>query len=229
MIISANQPYLFPYLAYWQLINLSHTHIITDNMQFVKQRFITRNSILLHKKAHQFTLQTYEKNIGKNINEIMVGKNTNKILRSIYFAYKRAPYFDEVYPMIEEIFLQNEDNLTLFLTYSIKRIARYLGMDTKFIFLSELQGETTLKLQERVLDMCKLSDTTHFVNAIGGQKLYSKEAFLAEGVKLSFIKMDEIQYKQFNNEFVPNLSIVDVLMFNGKEKTKELLNKYQLL
>ena len=60
-------------------------------------------------------------------------------------------------------------------------------------------------------------------------KLYSKEEFKKNGIDLYFIKMDNIEYKQFSNEFIPNLSIIDVLMHNGKEGTKELLNKYTLV
>ena len=56
-----------------------------------------------------------------------------------------------------------------------------------------------------------------------------KEEFKEYGIDLYFIKMDNIEYKQFSNEFIPNLSIIDVLMHNGKEGTKELLNKYTLV
>ena len=86
-----------------------------------------------------------------------------------------------------------------------------------------------IKKVARVLEMCSCENSNYFINAIGGQELYSKEEFKEYGIDLYFIKMDNIEYKQFSNEFVPNLSIIDVLMHNGKEGTKELLNRYTLV
>ena len=62
---------------------------------------------------------------------------------------------------------------------------------------------------------------THYINAIGGIKLYSKEKFASHGIKLSFIEPGNINYPQFNCPFVPDLSIIDVMMFNSKERIKE--------
>ena len=102
-------------------------------------------------------------------------------------------------------------------------------MDTKFIYLSDLQGNTTLKAQERTIDICKRLDADQYINAIGGQKLYSKEVFKKHGIKLNFIKTDLVEYRQFHNEFLPNLSIIDIMMFNSKKEIKEMLQKYVLI
>ncbi|MFR1676221.1 MAG: WbqC family protein, partial [Fusobacterium sp.] len=64
---------------------------------------------------------------------------------------------------------------------------------------------------------------------IGGQELYSFEEFKNNGIELKFLKTEEIIYKQFTNEFIPNLSILDVMMFNSKEKVKEFLENYTLI
>jgi hypothetical protein len=82
---------------------------------------------------------------------------------------------------------------------------------------------------ERIFSICKQQGADTYINAIGGQELYSKDKFKENGIDLYFIKMDNIEYKQFSNEFIPNLSIIDVLMHNGKEGTKELLNRYTLV
>ena len=74
-----------------------------------------------------------------------------------------------------------------------------------------------------------LSCSPHYINAIGGQALYDKDEFAKNGIKLNFIKMKEIKYKQFNNDFVPNLSIIDVLMFNDVSRVREFLDAYELV
>ena len=116
-----------------------------------------------------------------------------------------------------------------YIGYSIKEIAQYLGINTEFIYLSDLQGETTLKAQARTIDICKKVGATEYINAIGGVELYNKKDFLKEGIELSFLETENIEYKQFDNEFVSYLSIVDIMMFNSKEKIKEILQKYTLV
>lgn len=229
MTIGCNQPYFLPYIGYWQLINISDIYVISDSMQYIKQGYINRNNILINKNRHLFTLEVLGAHRRSLINEVKVGRNSLKILKSIFRAYKRAPYFEEVYPMIEAILLNDEKNLAKYVGYSIERIVEYLDIDTKMIYLSTLQGETLLKGEDRVIDICKRLNIDRYINSIGGQKLYIKENFLKEGIKLNFIKTGDIEYKQFNNNFIPNLSIIDVMMFNSKEEIKEMLNSYELI
>jgi len=229
MIVGSNQPYLFPYLGYWQLINLSDVYVISDSMQYIKKGYINRNSVLVAGKKHLFTLEAVGVKENSLINEVKVGNNSKKIIKTIFHAYKKAPYFNEVYPLIEDILLYEEKNLARYIGNSIKEISQYLGIDTRFIYLSELQGETKLKAQARTIDICKRVDATKYINAIGGQGLYNREDFAKEDIELKFLEMENIEYKQFNNEFVPYLSIIDVLMFNSVDKVKEMLKKYRLV
>lgn len=229
MIVGSNQPYLFPYIGYWQLLNIANVFVLSDSMQYIKKGYINRNYILINGKRHRYTLEVLGVHSDTLINEIRVGNNATKILKSIFNAYKKAPYFEEIFPMLEQIFLNKEKNLAKYVGYSIERVARYLEMDTTFIYLNDLQGKTTLRAQDRTIDICKKLNADQYINSIGGQKLYSKEAFKAHGIKLNFIKTELIEYGQFHNEFVPNLSIIDVLMFNSKEEIKEMLQKYVLI
>lgn len=229
MTLGSNQPYLFPYIGFWQLMNISDIYVISDSMQYMRKGYINRNNILFEGKRHLFTLEVLGVHTETLINEVTVGRSPLKIIRTIAHAYKKAPYFEEVYPMLEEIFLNDEKNLAKYLANSIEKIAQYLDMDTKFIYLSDLQGETSLRGQDRVIDICKRVKADRYINAIGGQELYDKKDFLQEGIKLNFLKTGDIEYKQFYDEFVPNLSIIDVMMFNSKDEIKEILKKYVLV
>ena len=101
--------------------------------------------------------------------------------------------------------------------------------DPKLIVSSTLEKDCTLKGQDKVLEICKLLGATEYYNAIGGQELYSFADFRQQGVKLSFLKTEPITYDQFGGEFQPNLSIVDVMMFNSADTVREMLGRYQLV
>lgn len=230
MTIGIHQPYFFPYIGYWQLMNIADIYVIADSMQYGKQGYSNRNNILINKNRYLFTLEVFGVHAATHINHVQVGRNSNQIIKSIFHAYKKAPYFEEIYPMLEEILLNDEKNLAKYVGYSIERVAQYLDIDTNIIYLSDLQqGETSLKGQDRVIDICKRLNADRYINAIGGQELYNKVNFLKEEIKLNFLKIGNIEYKQFNNEFVSNLSIIDVMMFNSKKEIKEMLNRYELI
>ena len=132
-------------------------------------------------------------------------------------------------PIIERIIDNEEKNLFLYLYNSILLVKEYLNINTELIISSSINMNHTLKSQDRVLEICKQLKADHYINPIGGTKLYDKEEFKKHGIKLSFLKTDDIIYKQFDNEFIPNLSIIDVMMFNSRETINEFLNKYSLI
>lgn len=102
-------------------------------------------------------------------------------------------------------------------------------MNTEILVSSEIQKDNSLKAQDRIIEINKQLNTSTYINAIGGQELYNKEDFKAVAIELKFIKMKPVEYKQFKNEFVPNLSMIDVLMFNSIENILDMLNKYELV
>ncbi|MCU7835993.1 MAG: WbqC family protein [gamma proteobacterium symbiont of Taylorina sp.] len=222
------QPYFFPYIGYWQLINAVDTFVIFDDVNYIKKGYINRNSILVGGHAKQFTLELVKASQNKLINEIKVGNNTNKILKTLEMTYKKAPYFKIVSPIIVEILTQEEKNLARFLGYSLEKISSYLQIETKLIYSSHLEKDNSHKAQEKIIDICKKTNTSSYINAIGGQKIYHKERFKKEKIELNFIKTELIEYTQFKNEFVPFLSIIDIMMFNSVDTIKQMLAQYKL-
>ena len=223
------QPYFFPYIGYWQLISAVDTFVIYDDVNFIKQGYINRNNILQNQKAHLFTLELIGASSNKKINEIKIGGNSNKLLRTIKQNYSKAPFYKNVFPMIEDILNNDEKNLSKFLGFSLEKIARHLDIDTEFLYSSDVKNDKTFKAEDRLIEMSKILNATGYINSIGGIELYDKEVFSQNDINLSFLKSHEISYKQFNNEFVPNLSIVDVLMFNSKDNIKNMLTQFKLI
>lgn len=232
MEIGIMQPYFFPYIGYWQLINAVDKYVIYDDVNFIKGGWINRNRILINDKPGFINLKMDGASPNKLIKEIQVSSDNrwkSKLLKTIEHSYKKAPFFEKVYPILEEIVNYDEVNLALYLENSIKKIAEYLDIKTEFILSSSINKDNSLKGQDKVIEICKILRATEYYNSIGGAELYSTDSFDANGIELKFLKTESIEYKQFNNEVIPYLSIVDVMMFNSKEDIKKMLDKYSLM
>lgn len=232
MKVGIMQPYFVPYLGYWQLMNAVDVYVMYDDVNYIKGGWINRNMILVDGRPQYFNLPIYGASSNKLINEILVNHDPNiinKNLRIIQNAYKKAPYYSLVYPLIKKILMCNESNIASFINYSFSVINEYIDIKTKLIYSSSLNKDNGLKGQDKVIAICQLLGASEYYNAIGGQKLYTSNIFDAKNIKLGFVKTNEIQYRQFDNRFCPNLSIVDVMMFNSKEEIADLLAEYTLL
>lgn len=223
MKLAIMQPYLFPYIGYWQLINAVDVFVIFDDVSYIKKGYINRNSILLNGQGQRITLELIGASQNKLINEIEIRGNSKKILRTIELSYSKAPYFKEIFPIIEEILNQEEKNLAKFIGYSLEKISNYLKIDTKFLYSSSIKKDNSLKAQNKILDICSKLDAKNYINTIGGVNLYDEDRFKKEGIDLNFLKAKIINYQQFKDEFISHLSIIDVLMFNDIDAVRNML------
>lgn len=226
------QPYFFPYIGYWQLMNAVDIYVIYDDVNYINRGWINRNRILINGKSNYIHLPLCGASQNKLINEIDILDNPSekqKLLRALKLNYSKAPYFRNVYPFLENILKYNPKKAIHFFEYQIHMMAEYLNMKTKFLLSSSIKKNSELKGENKILEICKILGADTYINAIGGQKLYSREKFDNAGIKLQFLHTNEIYYRQFSQEFVPNLSIIDVMMFNSKEAIEEMLQEFSLL
>jgi hypothetical protein len=233
MKLAIMQPYLFPYFGYFQLINTVDKFIIYDDVQYIKGGWINRNRILLNTQAHLFTFSIKNDSTFLNINQRYftnkLDKEKEKFFNIVDSAYSKAPFYSNTKKLLECILFTGELNISDMITQSLILICNYLDIGTQFYISSEIDKDNTLKGEERVIAINKCLDSKHYINSIGGETLYSKDVFKENGITLSFIKPKLVEYKQFKNQFVPWLSIIDVLMFNSVEKTREMLQEYELI
>lgn len=231
MIMGGNQPYFMPYIGYWQLINAVDIFIISDDYNYIDKGWVNRNRILQNGKAAFFNIELDHATSNKWINQLFLSDRlrVDKKLLQLRTVYRKAPYFEEGFALMGKIMECQEKNLADFLEHSIRIVCDYLGITTKLIRSSSIIGNTELKREYRIFDQCKYVGADTYVNAIGGQVLYSYEQFQKEGIRLGFIKTGDIRYEQFGSEFIPNLSIIDVIMFNSKEEIRKMLNQYTIL
>lgn len=221
-----------PYIGYFQLINSVDKFIIYDNIQYTKKGWINRNRILVNGKDQLITLPIKKDSDYLNVVERELSesweKDKNKMLNVIKSSYSKSPYFQEAFNLVSQCLNSSENNLFKFIYNSIVLINEYLDIKTHIIISSSVNADHTLKSQDKVLSLCKAQNAEVYINSIGGIELYDKEIFKQNGIELNFIKSNPIQYKQFNNGFIPWLSIIDVLMFNSKEEIKKYVNNYIL-
>ncbi|VYT31275.1 WbqC-like protein family protein [uncultured Blautia sp.] len=232
MKLGIMQPYFVPYIGYWQLMNAVDKYVIYDDVNFIKGGWINRNRILINGKTNYFNIPMMGASPNKLINEVNVNKDERLIrknLRTIEGAYKRAPYYQVVYPIIERIFKTEKENIAEFIYESFQIINDYLGIETELIMSSTLNKECSLKGEDKVLAICKELGATEYYNAIGGQKLYSFEDFRKHGIALKFVQTEKIVYEQFGEEFKPDLSIIDVMMFNSSTEIRKMLGLFTVI
>jgi hypothetical protein len=231
MKIAIMQPYFMPYLGYFQLIHSVDKFVLLDDVHFINRGWINRNRILLDKKAHLFTIPLEKASQNRLINEIEIcgQKWKDKFLRTLELCYKKAPYFSQCFPTIKEVILFEQDNLSKYILNSLKAFSDFLAIETEIIPTSAIYGNQDLKGQKRLIDICAKEHALWYINPIGGTKLYQDDGFKAANISLRFLESKEIRYEQFGNDFVPNLSIIDVLMFNGRDNVKEYLGLYNLI
>lgn len=232
MKLGIMQPYFIPYIGYWQLMNAVDKYVIYDDVNFIKGGWINRNRILVNGEPKYFNVPMLGASPYKLINEVGVNndrKLTDKNLRALEWAYRKAPYYGDVFPLMERVLESGKDDIASYIAESFRIIGEYLDIKTEFIISSDLEKDCEQKGQDKVLSICKLLGATEYYNAIGGQELYSFEDFKAQDITLKFLKTSDIVYEQFGNEFQPNLSIVDVMMFNSREQVQQMLQKYTLV
>ncbi len=228
MKLAIMQPYLFPYLGYFQLIHAVDTFVVYDDVNYIKRGWINRNYILANSDQQLITLPLHDASQNKLINQIEVSSQ-HKILKSLRHNYGKAPHFDTVYPIIEDIFSQTEKSLARFLDCQLRRICDYLGLRPQWYISSALDKDNELRGQDKILSICEKLGATHYINVPGGKALYDQESFATHRLKLSFIQPRAVNYRQFGTRFVPNLSTIDVMMFNDREKCVKLLEEYDLV
>ena len=229
MKLGIMQPYFMPYIGYWQLMAAVDTYVVYDDVNYIKGGWVSRNNILLNGQKHMFTITLNGASPNKLFNEITIKDDFKKFSRLIESAYRKAPYYAEVSALLNKIYNYGDKSLGAFMMNSFQVVLDYLEIDTKLIMSSTIEKDNALRGKDKVKHICHLLGADAYYNAIGGQELYDKNDFKADGIDLHFVKTDLSPYPQLNNEFVPGLSMIDVLMFNHSKEVKQLLTNYKLV
>lgn len=232
--VAVMQPYFFPYLGYFQLLAHVDVFVVHDDAQYVKQSWINRNRFLDHGAAAYFTLPVS----GGSHRQLICEKHLHeprrhqpKLLAKIQDAYHGTPQLDSVCAFLEPLFPGADETIASFNVRALRALQELLSLRTRLVLASERAYPRFRTAQERVIRICLEEGATRYVNPIRARSLglYDEIAFRTAGLELSYLGLDpDLRYDQNGGPFVPDLSIIDVLMFNSLGQTRELLDRFVL-
>lgn len=230
MKLAIMQPYFLPYLGYWQLIQSADVFILFDDVQFIRHGWINRNRVLKQGSGWQYIMVPLRKHSHRaRIKEIQAHPEVDwkgKILRQLEHYKSQAPYFAEVMTLLSDLFSSLSTTCMVEINaHLIRGICAYLNIGTRLEISSDcgFDYDQVEGPGEWALRMAHQMQATQYLNPINGRDLFSASKFRDLGIDLIFLKNPGCSYDQ-RRSFEPNLSIVDVLMFNGREGTKRWLH-----
>ena len=228
------QPYIFPYLGYFQLLNSVDHFVFYDDVNFIKGGWVNRNQLLINNQNKFFTVPLKKISSFTPINEVEIHKELypnwrSKFYKSLSQSYGKTPYYDDVLPLLTNVFDQDFSFIYQLSIRSVVSVFEYLNVKLDYSLSSEkFKGTKGLDKADRIMKICEMTSSNTYINPSGGTDLYDKKHFLNRGFELKFIKNNLTKYNQFGGEFIAGLSILDLLMFNSKETVKKMINNYEL-
>ncbi|WP_417875625.1 WbqC family protein [Winogradskyella sediminis] len=228
MKVAVMQPYLFPYLGYFQMVKASDIFVFYDNVDYIQRGYINRNNMWSSNGKQYFTVPVNKSRLGTKINEVLIRDFDTwktKFLKQLRFTYAKAPFFNPTYELLERFLEQKKyEKISDLSSDSVRMICNCLGLHNQFALSSEIEGLTEIKDKGDKLDYI----LTHYkareiILPPGSTELYKH--WKPENAKKRTLEIPEINYKQFNFQFIEHLSIIDVLMFNALENVLSFVEK----
>jgi hypothetical protein len=235
------QPYFFPYLGYFQLIEATDRMILHDHLHYINGGWIDRNTILLRRGGpFRINVPLKKKSSNRKIAQTEIDTSSGwekRVLKIIRLNYTHSPFFHEIYPTLEALLHQRHTTIAELNFAAIRAVCNLLGMGRGVVYggARYLDIEDTIAIEpsphydrktQRIIAICKREGADTYTNPIGGRALYSKERFAESGIHLQFIQTLPYCYPQRTPVFYPNLSILDTLFHCGVNHTKKLLSNF---
>ena len=229
MKLGIMQPYFMPYIGYFQLMKAVDKYVVYDDVNYIKGGWVNRNHILINGEKKMFTVTLRKASPNKFFNEIVIGDDFKKLMKTLRLYYSRAINFDQTMVLMERIISFPNKQLAVFIANSFREILSYLSVETEILMSSEIPKDNSLRGKDKIIQICEILGADTYYNAVGGKNLYDQEEFREHGITLNFVDSLPQVYSQLHTrEFVSGLSMVDVLMNNTKDEVNRLLDSFQL-
>ena len=229
MKLGIMQPYFMPYIGYFQLMKAVDKYVVYDDVNYIQGGWANRNHILINGEKEMFTVTLQKASQNKLFNEIVIGDDFKKLMKTLQMNYSRAINFDQTMVLMERIISFPNKQLAVFIANSFREILSYLSVETEILMSSEIPKDNSLRGKDKIIQLCEILGADTYYNAVGGKNLYDQEEFREHGITLNFVDSLPQVYSQLHTrEFVSGLSMVDVLMNNTKDEVNRLLDSFQL-
>lgn len=231
--IAIMQPYLFPYLGYFQLLYHVDAFWILDTVKFIKGGWMNRNALWVANSRSTFSLPLKRDSSSLAISKRQYSpscvESLSKLKQTVGESYSTAAYCDAVCEILSNV--QNECrraddeiDFTDITEFALRKCASHIGVTTPIERISSLRLDSALSGQQRIIAACQKIGAREYLNMAGGRDLYSVPDFEAEGVKLLFLQQDLVPYDQGRQSFEPGLSILDAIAHVAPEEFEPLVS-----
>lgn len=227
--VAVMQPYLFPYIGYYQLAAAADIFVFLDDVNFIKRGFINRNWVMDRAgRPVPFRIPVQGASQNRRINELIYGAPGPKPLKTLQQCYDGAAGFEEFYPLCDEVISQAEgQSVAEISALSIKLVAERLRLRTHFVSASDIDPHPSQGGQERILELCQRLGASRYLNLPGGRKLYDADIFRKNGIQLSFLDTDvEPLTDKKGNQWHP--SFLHYLLSEPDERVQGNLGKARI-
>ena len=226
MIVGIAQPTFFPWIGYYNIIKNSNMFVFLDNVKFEKHSWQMRNRVKNSSKHSdsEVWMSVPTKGVTNNtlIKDVIIDNTKNwkqKHVKTLKNNYSKS--FQEI-KFLTQIYDNEWNKLADFNIESITKCCQYLGIKTKLIKASDLLA--TGKKGDLVLNICKELNANEYFSTIGSKDYLEdyKDSFEDARIKITYHNYTHPIYNQKGNNFLPNLSILDLIL-------SELDNAYKFI
>ncbi|MCB9364251.1 MAG: WbqC family protein [Flavobacteriales bacterium] len=235
MKIAVMQPYFFPYIGYFSLIKVSDLFILFDTPQYIRHGWIERNRILkIDGQPLYIKIPLMKHSRQTSIKEITINQKEkwqSKIIAQLAIYKKKAPHYYAVIDLVNELFKIQTDDIVELNYHALKLTCNYLNIETPIKIWSkmDINIQNVSEPDEWALNICKSLNANTYYNPIGGLTFFNREKYELNNIKIHFLESLPMEYRQLGNfNFVPFLSIIDVMMFNDKNDIHKMIDNYLL-
>jgi len=218
MIVGIHQPNYLPGISYFAKIWNSDIFIFLDSVQYTKGNWTNRNRIKTAQGELMLTVPILTKGrINQKVCEVQINLREQwlkKHIRGIQQNYNKAPFYKGIMPILEELLDNHWQDLAKMNIALIKKICDVLGMQKTFFISSDLGGDN-LRSTELLIYLIETVGGNSYLSGAGGKKYMEIEKFPENGLGLYFLDYRPVSYRQQLGDFIPNLSIIDLLFNEG--------------
>lgn len=233
MKLGIMQPYFFPYLGYFDLINYTDRWIVFDTAQYIRHGWINRNRILHPNEGWMYVIVPVKQHSqNATIKDIKIADNQDwkrNIFGKLAHYRNQAPYAGKTIDLIKDCLSFQDNSLTPMNIHALDKVCKRLGINFDYSLFSDMNldlgpikdpGDWALRISEAL-------EVDEYANLPGGVDLFDEQAFADRGIKLTIRNLPPFRYTCGEYGFIPNLSIIDVLMWNEPEAIKAYLDEYK--
>jgi len=221
MKIAIMQPGYIPWLGFFDLIKRTDTFIIYSEVQYTKNDWRNRNQIKGPNGKHWITIPVKAEK--KPIREIKITDDSWKKshLKSIEANYGKSEYFYDVYSFLLKAIWRNDENFSSYICNIIKEICEYMELRYDRS-VSLCFGDLKLSKTDRLISICKELGANEYLSPNGAKPYLDVQAMNDAGISVEWQNYKHPVYPQLWGDFIPNMSIID-LLFNCGKKSKDII------